>query len=481
MSRRLPRPGRFATSFLRRDRGPLGLRFAEVHRQRPRSVLSPFTHHDQAAPQLPAAGELLRLDGRPPAPFCAVLVDLGPGGLGGGVTAGLSGVAGAVLARWEPLSGAVSVEVTGAQGTAVAGTAELPPGPATQVAVVVNENQVTVLAACDGGEPRPLLTVREPVRDVLDLRDPGVLGGLGYACGLTGGQRADVRRVRAGVSGPAGLRDPQPVRRPDGSPVVVDGKLYLTMTSAGLGFFQQAHWSVWTLDLGDPSRLEQVGALFSARDGLVLGDHAGHLVLDEAAGRTIVVVSSWGDHDPQRGVHVRHVTTDADVLHGVHVLPTERLALPTEVSAWDPSLALADGRWYLAFTECVAFTPRYTFHPALAVADGPDWSAGLRLVGADTEVAQTEGSLLQRIGRDWYVLASDADARRYPVYDLHLRRLGDLSAPYGSNIPHPALVRAGSGRRSPWWLVTFDGTPWHDDVLGYGTHGDLVVMAAPPR
>ncbi len=27
------------------------------------------------------------------------------------------------------------------------------------------------------------------------------------------------------------------------------------------------------------------------------------------------------------------------------------------------------------------------------------------------------------------------------------------------------------------WMVTFDGTPWHEDVLGYGTHGDLVVLA----
>ncbi len=79
------------------------------------------------------------------------------------------------------------------------------------------------------------------------------------------------------------------------------------------------------------------------------------------------------------------------------------------------------------------------------------------------------------------MLASDGDARRYPVYDLRMRRLGDLDAPYGTNIPHPAVVRAGRGRRDPWWLITFDGTAWREDVLGYGTHGDFVVMAAPPR
>ncbi|WP_222266466.1 hypothetical protein [Modestobacter marinus] len=386
-----------------------------------------------------------------------------------------------MLARWDAATGEVRIEVTGPDGVTVAGTAPLFPEPAGQVAVVVNENQVTVLAAPAGDALCPLLTSRDPVRTALDLRDPAVLGGLQYAWGAGGGSAAGVRRVRAGLSGPVGVRDPQVVRRPDGTPYVVDGRLYLTMTSAGLGFFQQAHWGVWTLDLADPARLEQVGALFSARDGRVLGDHAGHLVVDEPAGRTIVVVSSWGDHDTAVGVHVRHTTTSEDLLTGVHVLETERLDLPTEESAWDPSLALLDGRWHLAFVECLAFSPRYTFHPALAVATGADYAQGLRLVAADASLEQTEGSLLTPIGGEWYVLASDGDGRRYPVYDLRLRRLGDLAAPYGTNIPHPAVVRAGQGRRAPWWLLTFDGTAWHEDVLGYGTHGDFVVLGARPR
>ncbi|WP_369135569.1 hypothetical protein [Modestobacter sp. I12A-02662] len=466
--------------FGRRELDPLRLRFEEVHRHRPRSVLSPFVAVDEAHPEAPRDGGLRLLGSGPVAPFCAVVLDLGPQGVGDGLVAGLSGTAGSVLARWDAAAGEVRIEVTEPDGVTVAGTAALYPEPAGQVAVVVNENQVTVLAASAGEELRPLLTSRDPVRAALDLRDPAVLGGLQYAWGA-GSSAAGVRRVRAGLSGPAGVRDPQVVRRPDGTPYVVDGRLYLTLTSAGLGFFQQAHWGVWTLDLADPARLEQVGALFSARDGLVLGDHAGHLVVDEPAGRTIVVVSSWGDHDTTVGVHVRHTTTGEDLLTGVHVLETERLDVPTEVSAWDPSLALVDGRWHLAFVECVTFTPRYTFHPALAVATGPDYADGLRLVAADTALEQTEGSMLTPIGARWYVLASDGDARRYPVYDLRMRRLGDLDAPYGTNIPHPAVVRAGEGRRAPWWMVTFDGTAWHEDVLGYGTHGDVVVMAARPR
>src|SRR5205085_7855200 len=140
-----------------------------------------------------------------------------------------------------------------------------------------------------------------------------------------------------------------------------------TMTNAGLGFFQQAHWGVWTLDLTDPSRLEQVAALFFERDGVVLGDTPGQIVYDEEHGRFILLMSSWGDFN-YAGVHVRHVATRVDVLSGVHVLPTEQLALPTTVSSWDPALTKIDGRWHIASVESPTQQPAFVFHPASAVA-----------------------------------------------------------------------------------------------------------------
>jgi hypothetical protein len=459
--------------------GLLGHPFAEVHRHRPRALLAPFVQHDRHAPA--TAQGLTRLDPGPPAPFCAIELDVVRRDPAAGLLLGLAGDAVAVLARWTPAAGdrpaEVSIEVVRDGRTTVAAAAPALPGRAGRLAFVLHENQVTVLSAAPRGDWHPLLTERDAVRALVDLRDPAVLGGLGYAWGTTGDGAVEVRRVRAGISGPVGVRDPQVVRRPDGRPLVRDGRLHLTMTSAGHGFFPQAHWSTWTMDLADPAGLVQVGALFSARDGLLLGDHAGHLVVDEDAGRTIVAVSSWGDHDVERGVHVRHLVSGEDLLTGVHVLPTARLDLPTGDSAWDPSLALVDGRWHVAFTECPAFEPRYTFHPALAVADGPAYDQGLRLIAADTAREQTEGTLLQRIGRHWYVLASDRDAAEYVVYDTALRQVGVLDAPYGSNIPHPVLVRAAGGPDAPWWMLTFDGTAWREDVFGYGTHGDLVVLA----
>ncbi|MGH3358338.1 MAG: hypothetical protein ACRDO7_06010, partial [Nocardioidaceae bacterium] len=93
----------------------------------------------------------------------------------------------------------------------------------------------------------------------------------------------------------------------------------------------------------------------------------------------------------------------------------------------------------------------------------------LGLVGADTAHQQCEGPIIARLDGRWRVLASDGHARTYPTYDLAMRRRDDLDAPYGSNIPHPQLIGDD-------WLLTFDGTPWGERVLGYGTHGDVLLL-----
>jgi hypothetical protein len=284
-----------------------------------------------------------------------------------------------------------------------------------------------------------------------------------------------VSDVRAGSFGQTGLRDLHLVQHADGRPYVRDGRAYLSATCAGLGFFQQAHWGVFTVDLHAPDRLEQVAQLFFERDGLVLGDHAGQVVVDEQDGSYVVATSSWGDFDPATGVHVRATTTRSDVLAGVHVLATERLSLPTSVSSWDPALTRIDGRWHVAFVESPSQAP-FMFHPALAVGPaGADHATGLQLVGSDVSMVRCEGPILQQVNGQWWLLVSDGVARKYRVYDLAMRPQGTLDAPYGTNLPHPQLVpRPGGG----WWLLTFDGTPYARRRMGYGTHGDVLVMAS---
>jgi hypothetical protein len=266
-----------------------------------------------------------------------------------------------------------------------------------------------------------------------------------------------------------GVRDPHLVQHADGTPYTRDGRAYLTWTCAGLGFFQQAHWTVWSLDPADPTDLRLEAQLFSHRDGLVLGDHAGQLVRD--GDRWLVATSSWGDFEPG-SIHVRHCETTDDLLTGVHLLETERTSLPTEHGSWDPAIQRIDGTWHVAFVESPSQDP-FDFHPALATSSGVHWADGLEKVFAADSLHQCEGPILATVDDTTWLLASDGDHRLYPVFDLAGRRVGRLDAPYPTNIPHPQLLADPAGG---WWIVTFDGTQYAERVMGYGGHGDVVVL-----
>ena len=408
----------------------------------------------------------------PVAPFAAVEVDV-VAGSEGVVVAGLATADDQhLMAFYDKKVRRLGIEVRRHGKTHLVAETDQDLPESFRFAFVLCENQVTVLA--DSGDGwQPLLTERDAVSAVVDMRRPETLADHTYAWGSrTGSGTVRFSAVRTGLFGMAGIRDQHLVQHADGTPYVRDGKAFFTATCAGLGFFQQAHWGVFTLDLDDPTKFEQVAQLYSHRDGLLLGDHAGQVVRDDEQDRWIIATSSWGDFAFD-GVHVRHVVTTDDVLRGVHVLETEPTPLPTDVSAWDPGMTRIDGRWHISFVESPSQQP-FDFHPALAVApEGKDWDQDLDLVGAATDLHQCEGPIMARVGDEWWFLASDGDGRAYPVFDMDMKPQGHLDAPYETNIPHPQLVPLEDGG---FLLVTFDGTQYAEDVLGYGSHGDVLIM-----
>lgn len=319
---------------------------------------------------------------------------------------------------------------------------------------------------------------RHDLRDTVDTRDDEVLAGLRVELPARGGV--------AGGFGQLGLRDVRFVTTADGIPLRRDGALWLTATSAGPGFFDTAHTSMWRLD---PAALdvEHTGDLFFRRPERpgVFGDHATHLVRTDDG--WLVATSTWGDFEKPATragrrepaglrVTLAEEPATADLLRGTHVLGTRELPLPTDglasIATWDPHLVHRDGRWLVGFVSARRF---FDFHPALA--EGTDLDH-LRLLGAATDRRSTEGTTLVEVDGRVLVLASDGrDSRRghrarFPVYDLAMTDLGTLDAPYPSNLPWPSLARLDDG----WLMVTFDGRPAGGELLGYGTHGDLVVM-----
>ena len=361
-------------------------------------------------------------------------------------------------------------------------------------AFVANENRVIALVSSpsDLGGWRPLIerdiyfeTGNNPATS-LDLRDqsrlepsPTALRN-GFGARSETGSNILIDRVRAGYFGEAGVRDPHVVQYADGAPYIKDNKLYFTQTNAGLGFFEKAHWGVWTLDLDDYTKIEQVGNIFwrnadspSVPPTKVLGHHAGQIIRDEAESRWILIASSWGDFGPQggdRGNFGAETYPDAypsgeyreqdqprdpnaprrepppavvyeepvdiiyderplteDILRGVRILegkkhPINDIPFPTE-GKWDPGLTRIDGVWYLSYV--IALDLFSDFQPALAKSPpNGDHLAAVEFVGADWEKVATEGPIIQKLGGEWRLFAScgdDEPARfegRYPIYFL---------------------------------------------------------------
>ena len=323
---------------------------------------------------------------------------------------------------------------------------------------------------------------RYDLADDVDTRDESVLAGLHVELPTGDGV--------AGGFGQLGLRDVRVVSDADGAPIREGGGLWLTATSAGPGFFDTAHTSVWHLSGLDPARASEVSLTHSAdlffrrpdRSG-VYGDHATHLV--RHAGSWLVATSTWGDFEEPTtragrrttsGLRVTLAESSADLLRGTHVLDTRELPLPTDgftsIATWDPHLVRRDGRWLVGFVSAKRF---FDFHPALA--SGPSLD-DLSLVGATTDRRATEGTTLIEVDGQLVVLASDGrDGRRgqrarFPVFDIELTEIGVLDAPYPTNLPWPTLAKVDTG----WLMATFNGRPAGGKLLGYGTHGDLVVM-----
>jgi hypothetical protein len=352
-----------------------------------------------------------------------------------------------------------------------------------------------VVSVNDGSDDSAFVPiVQARLDDIVDLRTPDALAayrnGLG-ARSRTG--RTELASVRGGYFGQLGLRDPHVVTYADGRPYLEDDKAYVTFTQAGLGSADTAHWGVWTVDL-DTYQLTQVGNLFFTRDrlGVVLGDHAGHLVRDEANDRWILATSTWGDvGDHSVAVYHRTLPLSTDVLHGGHVLRTRPLPLPLDqlqsdhVGQWGPHLVKIRRRWYVAFVN--ARTSSTSF-PALARTRRGAEFTDLHLVGADYDKVDTSGTVLQKVGDHWWLLASNgdgspaADQGQYPVYDLHLEQVGALDARHPTGVPWPMMFPVATRRgRVRWVLLTSDGKQFVERLLGQGTHGDVIVMEGDRR
>jgi hypothetical protein len=327
-----------------------------------------------------------------------------------------------------------------------------PEAPVSAVALTLTGPQVTAFTQEQGAW---VARARYDLTDRHDVHDEGWLAGLESEAEL-------------GRFGQLGLRDLRVVSHADGSAYIDDGSVLLTATSAGPGGFTTGHCSVWSLE---PQTLELThrADLFLRRGG-VYGDHAAHLLRD--GDRWLLAASTWGDFDRRkRPVGVTVAESTADLTRGVHVLDGRPMALPTDgfrsVGVWDPHLVLTDDGWLVGY---VSATRYFRFHPVLAAGRSLD-ELSVRAVGTGPE---TEGTTLARVDGALRVLVSDKRRRAYPVLDLDLRELGTLDAAYPTNIPWPTLVDLPGQSL----MIGFNGAAHGGRLVGYGSHGEVVLQRA---
>lgn len=452
-------------------------RFEEVARLRPLALLSPGA---VAVDRRLGSGGVCEEAALPqPAPYTTVVADLDPAVTGRVELTLASGGVG--LTGWYD-AGRAALVVTDVRGVTTRHRSRRHGavlGPVDALALTLTGAQLTVFTRGAGEDPLGWTARgRVDLRGRVPTQDADLLASLSMRCHATAPGR--VRRLRAGGFGQLGLRDVRLVSHPDGTAVREDGRLLLTASHAGPGFFGTGHTGVWSLDPGQQPRLEHRADLFFRRPDApgVFGDHATHLVRE--GDRWLCATSTWGDFDLSAdppGVGVTIAETTAHLLQGRHVLDTGWLALPTDgldsVGVWDPHLVRDDdGSWLVGYVSARRF---FDFHPVLASGPALD---RLTLRAAATGRRQTEGTTLARLDGAWRVLASDGrdgprrHRARFAVLDLDLADVGALDAPYPTNIPWPTLVKDRDG----WLLVTFDGTAAGGPLIGYGSHGDLVLL-----
>ncbi len=297
---------------------------------------------------------------------------------------------------------------------------------------------------------------------------------------------------RSGCFGQLGLRDVRLATYADGSPYLVGGELLLTATSAGPGGFRTAHTSVWSFA---PDRLET---------GDDRPDPPRRPLLPATAGRRATRLLRRPRGPPRarrralagRRQHVGHLRRQAtpprrDDAGHLHRGPHPGAAPPRHRGAGPP---------------------HHRVHVRGVL--GPPPGAPARRRGVARRLRQRRALVPLPPGpggRGRPDVTEPARGRRRPcrVRGHHphpsRRHRGGCSAPTVPTAAAPSARRTRSststcssraswtpttpptsrGRpcgttehTAEWWLIGFEGTPYGGHLLGYGTHGDIVVQRA---
>lgn len=276
----------------------------------------------------------------------------------------------------------------------------------------------------------------------------------GVYTGLRAGNSVILTHASSALTCGTGQADPQIVQHSDGTPVIVDGRLYVCMTTRGFEKIPDSYQGVYSIGT-DAFDLRLEGALFFGEgDGLMHGYHATKLVLDDKTGGWMVItVTHGGSHT------LAWARSEDDLLHGIHYLECEELMFPHCNTAGhsfhteDPDFFHDDDAqlWRLAYCAVIDGTYR------TVLAESDSWNGPYRELARATTESNT-GIRITTVGGRRYVLSGGKGTTFY-IYDYPtLKEEGTFKQLYenGGFRGWPTIVPLPYGNYERYLWITFD-------------------------
>lgn len=268
--------------------------------------------------------------------------------------------------------------------------------------------------------------------------------------------------------------DMKPIRYTDGTTMIRDGKIYMTMSSrAGSGGYQSiVSWIPGTCEFA----LE--GALFFDVDGKnrISGDIASCVLYDREKSEFLIWMCAFSS-----GHILGHGRTDSDILRGISVIDIslmERRDGSGEEEFFglegdeDPDFYYdnAKGKWYLSVCRVRDFVSRRTYSYVKFESDDP--FCGYRFYAATGKTGETGGMTAQIGGRKYFMCGAEFSAvSEYRIYDADtLSMICEARYDYldGGFRGWGTLLPVKCGNRERVFQMTFDRVLSCDYNWSYG-------------
>jgi hypothetical protein len=298
---------------------------------------------------------------------------------------------------------------------------------------------------------------------------------------LSAGAAVVIREMTAALSPGCGQADIRAITRPDGSPLIDEGRLWFTMTVRGRGLPHPMQ-GVFSMN---PSvfdlKFEGI-IVFDTGDGMLRNELASHLFYDDATkewrGWT-VGFSAYGSDAKGTQKAVLAVSSTRDPRKGFSIMRAKPVGLPQGMHEDPHGIYDAEaGKWRMLLAEHAG-----KFRASMWESDA--WDHGYKRISGPVEMDST-GTSIAKVGSKRYAMFGSADRKVYvrtypglePAGELNLH-LPPWNDDYGTRI-WPNVIPLPEGYPAPYIALMMDRANFPGMPKQNWTYGALYLYHGHP-